>query len=165
MTWTLWRGADLLGTVHPRSVPRAIEDRNHRRHVDAVLVPDPAFLPLQSVYQHVMQLGGKRIVQQHAREPHVTRVPRHRDSSPRRAIGVWPVSGAQPLPESVPSSQELQIRDAEDRVVPARSIGIVEHRPHPDHPPTELATLPEGAFVRGSIWLVHFSEDLGPSAT
>lgn len=57
MSWTLWRGADLLGTVHKRSVPDAVQERKSRREVNAVLVPDPAYLPLQSVSQHVVEWG------------------------------------------------------------------------------------------------------------
>jgi hypothetical protein len=60
MTWTLWRGDDCLGTLHDRSAlqpPQAA--RPDARHVDAVLVPDPAYLPLPSMHQHVKELSGR----------------------------------------------------------------------------------------------------------
>lgn len=166
MSWTLWRGADLLGTVHKRSVPDPVQERKNRREVNAVLVPDPACLPLQSVSQHVVEWAGSQIVREHVRQPHVTR-PHHRvDSASGGALGVWLVSGGPAsTPPSVPPARQLCIRDQDGRILPTRSIGLLEHRPHPAHPPSELDTIPEGAFVGGSVWLVHFTQDLNTPAT
>ena len=161
MSWTLWRGADLLGAVHQRSVPDAVHERNNRREVNAVLAPDPAVLPLPSVNQYVMEWAGSRLVREQLREPHIARTDRRVDSSSGAALGVWPVSpGPASAPPGVPPERQLRIRDEDGRILPTRSIGLLEHRPHPAHPPSELAAIPEGAFVGGSVWLVHFTQDL-----
>ena len=163
MVWTLWRGEELLGTVHPRSVPDAVDERDNRRTVNAVLVPEPAALPLPSVRQH---RAGEGVVREHVREPHVTSIRQRVGSTSGRAIGVWPVSRepASPAP-GVPPERQLCIRDENGRLMPTRSIGLLEHRPHPAHPPSELAALPDGAFIGGSVWLVHFTQDLDRSVT
>jgi hypothetical protein len=161
MSWTLWRGADLLGTVYPRSIPDAVQEHKNRREVNAVLVPDPTYLPLQSVHQYVTELGGSELVRELVREPHITRLERRVDNSSGLTVGIWPVAIAPaPTPPGVPPAHQLRIRDRDGRILATRSIGLLEHRPHPAHPPTELATLPDGAFVGGSIWLVHFTQDL-----
>jgi hypothetical protein len=160
MTWTLWRGDDLLGTVHERLVPEARETRNGRRQINAVLVPDAARLPLPSETQRVVELGGSHRVSEHIREPHVSGARR----APGQAIGVW-VASSDPasLQPDVPPERRLRLLDESGRVVPTRSIGILEHRPHPEHPPSER--LPDGALVGGSVWLVHFTEDISAPAT
>src|SRR5688500_11412170 len=105
MSWTLWRGDDLLGTVHQRSVPDAVEERNGRRTVNAVLVPDPACLPLPSVWQHVPRLRGSTTVE-HVLEPHVTSLERRVEPSSAKAIGIWPVSSEPaPPPPGVPPAR------------------------------------------------------------
>jgi hypothetical protein len=161
MTLTLWRGTDLLGTVHERSMPQAVaEDGNGRRHVNAVLVPNPAFLPLPSVNQYVRQWAGSEVVSEDVREPHVTRLNRRAGAPSGGKLGVWPVSSDPgSRPSSLPAERQLVLRDDSGRVVRTRSIGVLEHRPHPEHLPTELSTLPEGAFIGGSVWLVHFTEE------
>jgi hypothetical protein len=159
MTWTLWRGRDLLGTVHERSLSQAVaEDGDGRRQVNAVLVPDPTFLPLPSVNQYVRQLRGSEVVSEAVREPHVARLNRRAGASSGRTVGVWPVSsGPASPPSALPTDRQLVLRDDGGRIVPTRSIGVLEHRPDPNHLPPELGALPDGAFVGGRVWLVHFT--------
>lgn len=164
MSWTLWRGADLLGTVYPRSVPDAVQERDDRRDVNAILVPDPRYLPLQSLRQTVHEWPGGEMVREHLREPHVWNARPRGDRSSKPAIGIWLASHESP-PPSVPLGRQLRIRDRDGRTLPTFSIGLLEFRPDPAHPPTELATLPEGAFVGGSIWLVSFTQHLTTPAT
>ena len=158
MTWTLWRGTDLLGSVHERAFPQAVtEDDDGRRHVNAVLVPNPVVLPLPSVNQYVRRWAATEVVSEYVREPHVTRLDRRGDAPSGGTLGVWPVSSdAGSPPSSLAPERKLVLRDDSGRVVPTRSIGVLEHRPCPEHLPTELSTLPEGAFIGGSVWLVHF---------
>ena len=165
MVWTLWRGTQLLGRVHQRVIPDAIHERGNSREVNAVLVPDPICLPLESVMQYVMTLAGTEIVRQHARKPRVSRIRPTADSSSKPAIVAWPVSRQPtPLPPSVPLARQFRIEDDGGRAFHTRSIGLLEFRPHPDHPPSELATLPSGAYIAGSIWLVHFTHDVATPA-
>lgn len=162
MTWTLYRGADSLGAVHKRSVPepRAL-GREHRRQVNAVLVPDPAYLPLASVTQHVLRLPGSELVLEHRWKPSADRRAGRAGGSSSGAVGVWEVMGGSgPLPPGVPPEQQFVLRDENGDIVPTTSIGVLEFRPDPAHPSSELASLPEGAFVGGSVWLVHFTQDL-----
>lgn len=161
MTWTLWRGDSLLGVVHERSVPASLHRSGHgQREVNGVLVPDPAQLPLPSVVQHVMRWPSGRTVMERFREPHVTG-DRLLDASPSGAkVGVWVVPpGPASAPAGVPPDRQLQVRDTNGRVVPTRSVRILEHRPDPAHLPSELATFAHGAFVDGSVWLVFFTEE------
>jgi hypothetical protein len=158
MTWSLWRGEDLLGTLHERSVPIQ-ERRQGGRHVNAVLVPLPACLPLPSVYQHAVEWAGTRIVREHVREPDVIgrRKPEANDGV--LSVGVWTVdASSNSPPPGVPAERQLSVRDGAGRVVPTRSVGLLESRRDPAHLPPETAMFPEGAFVRGSVWLVSFTE-------
>jgi hypothetical protein len=165
MAWTLWRGDDLLGTLHERSVP-LLEARQGARHVNAVLVAVPARLPLPSVRQHVMEWAGSRTVTEHVQEPDVAGRRRPEAHPSGLAVGVWAVEpGSASQPPGVPPDRQLRVRDGAGRVVPTRYVGLLEHRPDPAHLPPELATFPEGALVRGSVWLVSFTEDPARSAT
>ncbi len=65
----------------------------------------------------------------------------------------------------VPEPAQLRVRDETGRVVPTRSVSVLEHRPHPEHLPAELSTFPEGAYVSGSVWLVFFTRDVDAPAT
>ena len=167
MTWTLWRGDDLLGALHERSVPKPLQPARHDvHHVNAVLVADPVRLPLPSVRQHAVEWAGSRTVMERTQEP-----ARARDrargagpSGPRH--GVWVVSsGPGPPPPGVPPDRLLRVRDEAGRVVPTRYVSVLEFRPDPAHLPRELATLPEGAFVGGSVWLAAFTQDSDAPAT
>jgi hypothetical protein len=166
-TWTLWRGDDLLGTLHERSgpqLPQAARDDHH--HVNAVLVPDPVRLPLPSVRQHIVDWGDGQTVMERLQTPDGT-ADRRRDGGPSRpADEFWviPPGPASP-PPGVPSARQLRVRDEAGRVVPTRYVSVLEHRPDPAHLPPELASFPKGAFLSGSVWLVAFMQDSDAPAT
>jgi hypothetical protein len=161
-TWTLWRGDDLLGALFDRSIPHSPNPMGDDvRHVNAVLVPDPARLPLPSLRQVVAPPWAGSTVMEYVQE---TRVASHRPreatrSSSGPAIGVWEVPpGPGSLPPGVPPERQLVVRNEAGRIVPTRSVGILEYRPDPAHLPLELDTFPSGAFVGGSLWLVDFTQ-------
>lgn len=162
MTWALWRGDDLLGELHAR--PPSQYRAPDPAHVAAVLVPDPAHLPLPSVRQYVSALLCG-IVLEHARAPHVAgeRPAVSEDSTPGQGFVV--VTRDTPPPAGVPPARQLRVRDAAGRVLPTRYLSVLEFRPHPEHPPAELAALPAGVLVGGSVWLVDFMRaDAAPAA-
>ena len=167
MTWKLYRGDDLLGTLHERSVLNlAQQTRQGGRHVNAVLVPDPMRLPLPSVRQNVVEWGGSRTVMEHIQEPDIA-ANRPRETGPSEpAYGVWvvPPSPTAP-PPGVPADRRLQVRDEAGHVVPTRYVTVREHRPDPAHLPPELATFPKDALVGESVWLVAFTEDSDAART
>jgi len=159
MAWTLWRGDTLLGTLHDRSAPASPRTPAHgERHVNAVLLPDPAYLPLPSVRQRVVTSIGTPTVVEHSREPDVAGDPLPSESQREPAEVAFVVSQEQSLSQSmVPRERQLHVHDDEDQAVPAHYISIQEYRPQPSAPPADLATLPRGAYVGGSIWLVAFT--------
>lgn len=159
MSWTLWRGDDCLGVLHERVLPQVRPLESGERHVNAVLIPDPAYLPLPSLHQRVVNSPGPRTVIERVREPDIDRAS-SRERPLERIEEVFVVSAGPAIPRpAVPRSRQLQVRDAVGAAVPTRYIAVLEHRTRRQTPSPELSTLPQGSIVGGSVWLVAFTED------
>lgn len=142
MTWTLWRGQEIIGEVHPRHT-------THRQpgQVSGVLVPRPGIALPKSGSQHRIAIAGDSWVAETL----------HPDpDAPARSFA----GGALEMhptgrPSGVPPEEQLSVRSAEG-VVPVHAVSAYEHRIHPRQPAEEIAALPAGAIVNGSVWLVSF---------
>jgi len=162
MTWTLWRGDDLLGELYAR--PARESGTQDPEHIAAVLVPNRAHLPLPSVRQHLRDLPGGPVVIEHARPPQIAGVRPGAPQEPALAQTFVVLTPGAPRPAGVPPAERLRVSDAAGQAVPTTYISVLEFRPHPDHPPDELAALPAGVLVGGSVWLVDFVRTAGAPA-
>jgi hypothetical protein len=156
MPLTLWRGDQLLGTIHLRA-------SSTPRRIDGVLLPADSGARLTSVWQsHLFIPGHVDAVLQTPLEPDIVEERRKRpligDSGPMALQRLEPGESL-----GVPPSEQLQVRgrgDGEPRIV---SITLQEHRPIPTHPDPELATFPSAAVVSGSVWLIWAATDKRPA--
>jgi hypothetical protein len=160
MTWTLWQGNDLLGTLSERpSRTWTPPTRPGTRHVNAVLVAVPERTSLPSVRQSVIELAGRHEVMERVLEPDIAGA-RPADTETGRAEAFWVVPSGPPLPRpDFPDERRLRVRDDANRIVPTRYVAVREYRLDALRLPTEVATFPAGALIDGSIWLVSFMED------
>jgi hypothetical protein len=156
MPLTLWRGDELLGTIHLRasSTPTKIE---------GVLLPADSQVRLASVWQsHRFIPGHIDVVMQTPLEPDIVEERFKRPLAKKTGpVALRALEPGESL--GVPSSEQMQLRgrnDEEPRIV---NITLQEHRPSPARPDPELATLPPSALVSGSVWLIWASADTRPA--
>ena len=160
MTWTLWQGNDLLGTLYERPARAwTPPTRPGTHHVNAVLVAAPDRPSLPSVRQSVTELAGRHEVMERVLEPDIAGA-RPAESGSDRSETFWVVLSGPPLPRpDFPPERRLRVRDDANRIVPTRYVAVREYRPDLTQLPPELAAFPDGTLVDGSLWLVSFMED------
>jgi len=158
--WTFWRGDEPIGTLHERARPQALQSGRSEQHVNAVLVPELARLPLPSVRQHVISSAGARVVIEHVRGPEIAGRSHQSSQEDEPAEVAFPVGERGHIPQPVvPPSRQLRVRDAAGTTVRTSYIAVLEYQIDPTSPPVDLASLPRGSLVNGKIWLVAFTQD------
>ena len=152
MPLTLWRGDELLGTIHLRasSTPTRIE---------GALLPRDSQVRLTSVWQsHLFIPGHIDAVMQTPLEADIVeerfKRPLDKGESSRALRRLEPDESL-----GVPPSEQLHVRGRGENEPPLVSITLQEHRPLPSHPDPELATFPPSALVAGSVWLIWAAAD------
>lgn len=143
MTWTLWRGRQMIGEVLPRHTAFGQPGQ-----VSGVLVPRPGIALPKSGSQHHVAIAG---------HSWVAEVPTPDLDGPDRLLTFEELEPhPRGAPSGIPPEERLSIRSEGKELVPARAISVHEHRLHPEQPEEEVAALPDGAIVGGSVWLVGF---------
>lgn len=146
MTWTLWRGSELMGKVVRR--PTSFGQPGQ---VSGVLLLHPGGAAPKGASQHRITIPGQSWVVE-LPQPDLDAMERSSTSRSTRPLKPHPPG----TPLGIPPEEQLSIRDAADELVPVGAVSVYEHRIHPEQPAEEVAALPDGAVVDGSVWLVSF---------
>lgn len=150
MTLTLWRGDQLLGTIHLRA-------SSTEKQIEGVVVPAPG-ASLSGIWQsHLFIPGHIDAVTQHPMEPDIVE-DRYRRPPPKGSGPVELELVPPGQPRGVPLAEQLQVRGPDGERLQTPSISLQEHRPMPGHPDPEMATLPRAAIVDGNVWLIWASK-------
>ncbi|HET6679559.1 MAG TPA: hypothetical protein VFG84_00030 [Gemmatimonadaceae bacterium] len=145
MSTTLWRGNQLLGTLHLRA-------SSGPQQLQAVLIPSSADVSLASFSQVGVPGPWSELTVELPVKPHSVE---ERGRTPiRSGYQSAPLIKAAIDDVNVPAYRRLHLRDEDGADLDIQSISLLEHRLHPEHQDPEVATLPAEAIASGSVWLV-----------
>ena len=146
MEFSLWRGDHALGQIHLRE-PFADEQ------VAGVLLLEPGAQDLQGMMQTRLATTPGGPVFQSPIEPDIVAERLSRPSNSRSGpVALRRLSEEEA--QGVPREGQLRIRDQDGAELSTRLIMLQETRLSPDAPMRDIAKLPQGAVVRGSVWSV-----------
>ena len=153
--FTLWKGTDLLGEIHPRP---ATARQERSGCVSGVLLPVTRPVPVESMAQHEVELPDRRFTVQTPLPSDAVddsgTVPRVRtDRSARVDVELRRHPPDEPF--GVDADQQLRVVDTDGETIATRSIMVTEHSLHPQSPETQA--IPAAAVdERERVWLVAY---------